>query len=173
MALAYVLQHVLDCCILATMGDLLKKRLQQQKFSSPYQEALLNILVCADHFTRRMEAVCAQHGITAAQYNVLRILRGVYPNGHARCDIINRMLQAAPDVTRLIDRLIRAGLARRGRSEIDGRLSLTFITPQGLALLDLMEPDISASDVALSELISERDARQISKLCERIYGGLE
>jgi DNA-binding MarR family transcriptional regulator len=155
------------------MGDLLKKRLQQQKFSSPYQEALLNILVCADHLTRRMEAVCAQHGITAAQYNVLRILRGVYPNGHARCDIINRMLQTAPDVTRLIDRLIRAGLARRGRSEIDARLSLTFITEQGLELLAVMDPDILAGELSLAQLVSERDARQVSKLCERIYGGLE
>src|SRR5688572_17468892 len=104
------------------MGEYLEKRLQQRQFNSIYHEALLNILVCADYLERQQEAVCAEYDITAAQYNVLRILRGVYPQGHPRCDIITRMIHAAPDVTRLIDRLIKGGFASRGKSDADGRL---------------------------------------------------
>lgn len=152
------------------MGERLQQRLKQHTFASVYQEALLNILVTADHLQRQMEETCSRHGITPAQYNVLRILRGVYPEGHARCDIIERMIQAAPDVTRLIDRLERAGLAHRGKSSNDGRLSLTFITPTGLDLLDRIQPDMDALHSTLFHVMTPDDARRLSDLCEQLYG---
>lgn len=152
------------------MGEALRDRLQQRSFESVHQEALLSLLVCADEFNRRMDAVCQQYGITAAQYNVLRILRGAYPSGHARCDIIKRMIQQAPDVTRLIGRLEKAQLVQRGASEHDGRLSITVITAKGLALLDSMETAVAQIHQDVAERISERDAKMITRLCERLYG---
>lgn len=152
------------------MGERLKERIKQQTFQSPFQMATLNIIVTADYLTRKLEAVCEEHGITGAQYNVLRILRGVHPGGHPRREIIARMLQIAPDVTRLIDRLEKAGLVRRGKGEQDARLSLTFITPQGLALLKRMQKDIDAFEAAMSNCMNEKEAATLSRLCEKIYG---
>lgn len=152
------------------MARSLRDRLQQQDFASPFQEATLNVLVCADFLQRRIETVCEQHGITSAQYNVLRILRGVHPNGHARCDIISRMIQAAPDVTRLIDRLVKSGLAKRTRSKDDGRLSVTVITSKGLALLTAMQHEVDALDIELTKRMSQADAKTLSALCEKVYG---
>jgi DNA-binding MarR family transcriptional regulator len=151
------------------MGEILRRRIKQEHFSSPYQEAFLSLLVAADHVQRKMDESCEANGITSAQYNVLRILRGVHPNGHARCDIIDRMLQEAPDVTRLIDRLEKAGLVSRGKSEEDGRLSLTFITKEGLALLDKMQPHITEANEMFSAKLSEQEALQLTSLCERIF----
>lgn len=147
------------------MSEALQERLQQRSFSSPYQEAHLSIVVAADTLQRAIEEVCQGFGITAAQYNVLRILRGVYPEGHARCDIIERMITAAPDVTRLIDRLVKAGLAKRGRSTNDARLSLTFITKKGLRLLEDIEPSITAMDQGLASHITLQEAQTVVRLC--------
>lgn len=151
------------------MPTSLKDRLQQQHFASVYQEATLNLLVCADHLQRGIEEICERFGITSAQYNVLRILRGVHPDGHPRCEIIRRMIQVAPDVTRLIDRLEKAGYAQRSRSAEDRRLSLTIITPAGLKLLERMQPDVDGLDTAIRDRLSESEARTLSKLCEKIY----
>jgi DNA-binding MarR family transcriptional regulator len=152
------------------MAQGLHDRLQQQTFTSEYQEATLNILVCADYLQRRIEEVCERHGITSAQYNVLRILRGVYPGGHPRCDIIARMIQTAPDVTRLIDRLHKAGYAERTRSEQDGRLSVTVITKPGLKLLAAMQPEIDRFDDEVRQRLTQAEASLLSALCEKIYG---
>ena len=64
------------------MGDALRHRIQQVHFESAVQEAFLNVLVAADHLRAQTERLCAGFGISASQYNVLRILRGVHPEGH-------------------------------------------------------------------------------------------
>jgi DNA-binding MarR family transcriptional regulator len=152
------------------MGDALKKRVQQESFESPMQEALLNLLVTADYLREQMDRACAELDITPAQYNVLRILRGVYPEGHPRCDIARRMIERAPDVTRLVDRLEKRGLVERDRSAADRRLSLTRITPAGLELLDRLAPRLAALESHLAERLSLRDRRELSRICEGIYG---
>ena len=153
------------------MGERLKERIKQRTFASPYQEALLSLLVCADFLTRKWEAACLVHGITGAQYNVLRILRGVYPDGHSRAEIIIRMIHAAPDVTRLIDRLVKSGYVRRGRSKQDGRLSLTFITQKGLDLVASMQPHIGELETEIEKHISVQEAGTLTEVCEKILSG--
>ena len=152
------------------MGDALKKRIKQTAdFSSPVEEALLNLMVAADHARSRLESVCARFGITPGQYNVLRILRGAHPKGHPRCEIAARLIEKAPDVTRLVNRLEAQGLAERDRSEEDRRLSLTRITKKGLELLGKMNSVMEETDRYFSERISRRDCRELTRICEGIY----
>lgn len=150
------------------MSEVLKQHLRLKSFDTPYQEAVLGLLVAADRINRKIEAACERYGITAAQYNVLRILRGVHPDGHPRFEIIDRMIQAAPDVTRLIDRLEKSGLVQRSRSTEDKRHSLTFITDRGLDLLRVLQPKIGSLEHQLSKEITEEDAKSIATLCDRI-----
>jgi DNA-binding MarR family transcriptional regulator len=151
------------------MGDALRKRIQQDRFQSAAQEAFLNLLVAADHVLSQSERTCAQFGISATQYNVLRILRGVHPEGHSRCEIARRMLERSPDVTRLIDRLEKRGLAERDRSERDRRLSISRITPAGLELLARMTPAIEQVERDFAARLSLDDCRELSQLCEQLY----
>ena len=152
------------------MGDSLRKRIQQEKFESPVIEAVFNLVVAADHVRARTDDVCEAFGISASQYNVLRILRGVHPDGHPRCEIARRMLERAPDITRLIDRLEAQDLVERDRSQSDRRLSISRITQKGLALLTRMTPRIRDLNIYFSERISRRDRRELSRICEGIYG---
>ena len=151
------------------MGEALKRRVKQERFDSPAHEAMLNLMVAADHVRERVDRVCSEYGITHGQYNVLRILKGVSPEGHPRCEIAGRMLERAPDVTRLVDRLETQGLVERDRSEEDRRLSITRITPKGLDLLLQMQPRLEEVHRYFSERVSRRDCRELSRICEGIY----
>jgi DNA-binding MarR family transcriptional regulator len=150
------------------MGDALKRRIKQARFESPQQEALLNLIVAANYIREQLERAVGQHGITLPQYNVLRILRGVYPQGHPRCDIATRMLDRAPDVTRIIDRLEEKSLVGRERDGDDRRHSIARITRDGLRLLERMEPAIQEAFGPLQR-ITMRDCKELSRICEAMY----
>jgi len=152
------------------MGDALRRRIRQNRFESPAQEALLNLMVAADHLRSRLEQVCSGFGLSASQYNVLRILRGVHPEGHPRCEIARRMLERAPDVTRLIDRLVKRGWVARDRCERDRRLSISRITAAGLELLERIGPSLEIVQRELAARVPQRDCRELSRICEEIYG---
>lgn len=155
------------------MGEALQKRIHQSRFESPWQEAVLNLLVAAGFVRSRVDDACAGQGISPAQYNVLRILRGSGAAGQSRCGIAARMLEKAPDITRLVDRLEAQGLVGRGRSESDRRLSITFITKAGLAVLDAVQPAMDELNSYLAERVSRRDCRELSRICEGLYGEVE
>ena len=154
------------------MAEILKRRLKQSKFESGEQEAILNILVCSNHIKNRVDAACSKSGITVSQYNVLRILKGKYPDGYARFDIISRMIDPAPDVTRLIDRLINQGLVERFTSDTDRRLSMARITEKGIDLLSHIKPQIDALNDLISNNLNSNETDKLSSLLEKIYADL-
>jgi len=151
------------------MGQVLRQRLRQARFESPVQEAFFNVLVASGHLRERVDRVLARHRLTSSQFNVLRILRGAHPSGLPRCEIAPRMLERAPDVTRIVDRLERASLVERGRSEADGRLSVARITRKGQALLERIDPELTETFRDLAGRLTEREAETLSALCEKFY----
>ena len=154
------------------MGNVLKRRLKQLSFESAEQEAILNILVSSNHVKSKIESVCTKHGITISQFNVLRILNGKYPEGYPRCDIISRMIDPAPDVTRLIDRLIKQGLVERYASTEDRRLSIARITNKGIAVLNKIKPKIDELNSLISSTLNIAERKQLSILLEKVYSDL-
>ncbi len=152
----------------------LKQRIKQTKgFESAAQEAMLNLMVAASTVRAEVEAVCSRYDLAASHYNVLRILGGGPPEGYPRCDILVRMIDRGPDVTRLTDRLAKQGLVERRRSEQDRRLVMHRITDRGRALLRAMHADIRAVQQAFAEHLSEDEQRQLSRLCTAVYAGAD
>lgn len=150
------------------MGETLNRRLQAEQKFPPHQEAMLNLLVAADAVRTELDRACDEFGLTHAQYNVLRIVRGA-PEGRSRAEIGARMLDRAPDVTRILDRLETRGLVERARGDEDRRQSIARITRQGAALLDQMEPRIRAVHDWLARKITRADAKELSRVAEKIY----
>ena len=101
----------------------------------PSQDAVLNVLATASWVSNVVAHALAPYGVTPAQYNVLRILRGSEPGGLCRNELRDRMLTRMPDVTRLLDRMEDAGLVARTREDEDRRMVRSRITSQGLELL--------------------------------------
>ena len=151
------------------MGHILRQRLRQERFDGPHHESVLNLLVAAAHMRAEIEAVCQEHALTGAQYNVLRILRGARPAGFARCEIAARMIERAPDLTRLVDRLIAAGMVERSRPAEDRRRSVARITRRGLDMLERIQPRFDEIHRAFAARVPTQDARELSRICERVY----
>ena len=141
------------------------QRIKQTKgYQSLAHEALIAVQVAAAYWEQRMEEVFGRHGLTLEQYNVLRILRGVHPDGHPRYEIADRLIRRAPDVTRLLDRLERQGFVRRVRSKEDRRLSITCITDKGLAALDAIEPERVLAQNEVAGQLNESDLRELCRI---------
>jgi DNA-binding MarR family transcriptional regulator len=109
---------------------------QTKPLESRQQEVALSILRTADALKRGRDARLRRNGITSAQYNVLRILRGAGKPGLPCGGIAELMLTAEPDVTRLLTRMERHGLLVRRRDDGDRRVVTTIATKRGLDLLD-------------------------------------
>jgi DNA-binding MarR family transcriptional regulator len=119
------------------------KRLQTElrkkyPFDSLEQEAMLNLLRAGDQFQNRFGRFFRQFGLTATQYNILRILRGEGKPLPA-LEIADRMIQVVPAITGLIDRLEKAEMVTRQRCEEDRRVVYVGITPKAVSLLAEMD----------------------------------
>lgn len=152
------------------MGELLERRLHQTKFEGPHHEALLGLLVAHAEVESMIDAAFQGTGLTQPQYNVLRILNGKYPDAYPRGEIAERMVKRAPDLTRMIDRLVGMGYVERTKGERDHRQSLTRITAEGRALLDQLRPKAQHISQILAERITAHEAQQLTQLLEKIYG---
>ena len=156
------------------MGQILREHIKQTvPFESRAQEAMLNLFVAAAHARRRVEKVCGEYDLQFSHHNVLRILRGAHPDGHPRCEIVERMLDPSPDVTRLIDKLVDRGLVQRSKSPRDRRMTIHTITDQGLALLKDMDPKVRDVQDWFDGRVSDRDLEHLSRICEGIYAEYE
>ena len=149
----------------------LAELIKQAQFDSPAHEAILNVMVTSAWVTGEIAAAVAPHGITPAQYNVLRILRGSHPKKLTCTDIGERLLDRTPDVTRLLDRLERAGLTHRARAAHDRRVVEVGITAEGRALLDRMRCDVEAAQARCTAHLSEEEHHVLSRLLERMRLG--
>ena len=128
------------------------------------QTAYVNLLAAADGVRALFEKVCAPFDITGQQYNVLRILRGAEPEGLPTLTIVERMIERAPGITRMIDRLESKGLVRREARSDDRRCVYCRITREGLNLLrPLDEPVEDANHKAFGGL-TRREIEQLVAL---------
>jgi DNA-binding MarR family transcriptional regulator len=146
----------------------IRERLQQRRFPSLADEAVVSLMVAAEHLDQAVAPIWERHGVTADQYNVLRILRGVYPGGHPRNEVARRMIHRAPDVTRMLDRLVRRGVVARVRNADDRRESIATITKAGLALLGRIDPEVLAVQKAVTAALPEPKLRQLVRLCDAL-----
>ncbi|HEX8691321.1 MAG TPA: MarR family transcriptional regulator [Longimicrobium sp.] len=116
---------------------------QSKPFPSLEEEAFLNVLRTANTLSQGASELLKQHDLTLTQYNVLRILRGAGEQGLTAGEIGERMITRDPDVTRLLDRLEKRGLAERWRCTEDRRVVWTRITPAGLAAIAPLDHQIT------------------------------
>jgi DNA-binding MarR family transcriptional regulator len=127
---------------------------QRRPFHSRSQEGVVALL-------RTVGRVVEERGITLQQYNVLRILRGAGDDGLPTLDIAARMIEHAPGVTRLLDRLEAKGLVRRKRCPRDRRQVLCHATPAALRLLAVLDAPMERAD---REALGMLDGSQLDTL---------
>ncbi len=147
----------------------LKNRIKQRKFSNPGQEAVLNIMAASSVLREKQNSILQDHGLSVQQYNILRILKGGPKEGFPRCEIYDRMVEKAPDITRLIDRMEKAQLVMRVRSESDRRQSIAQITQKGIKKLEELKPCITGHEQSIAKIFTEEDIKSIRMISSKIF----
>jgi DNA-binding MarR family transcriptional regulator len=140
---------------------------QTRPFASLHEEADLNIMRTSELIQLALARLFRPRGLSLAQYNILRILRGAGAGGLSGCVIRERLLACVPDLTRLIDRLEQAGWVRRRRSEEDRRMVFIAITPSGLDLLTALDPLVEELHRSQMAHLSDAELREIVALMTR------
>jgi DNA-binding MarR family transcriptional regulator len=107
--------------------------------------------------------------ITSNQYNILRILRGQYPNPATVNLLKERMLDKMSDASRLVERLRVKGLVKRDLSSDDRRRVDVMITEKGLKLLSAIDKLNEKSDTIFKNL-SSGEAKKINDLLDKLRG---
>jgi MarR family transcriptional regulator, organic hydroperoxide resistance regulator len=141
---------------------------QNRPFHSVKAEIAVSILRTAALIERHFAQVVARTGLTIQQYNVLRILRGAGSEGMPTLVIRDRMIHAAPGITRLLDKLEKAGFARRERTSPDRRQVFCYITERGLAVLDELDEEMRDADEVAVGSLSDAEQKQLLRLLENV-----
>lgn len=144
---------------------------QRRPFHSVKAEVAVSILRTAALIERHFAQVVARTGVTIQQYNVLRILRGAGADGLPTLVIRDRMIHAAPGITRLLDKLEKAGLARRERTSTDRRQVFCYITDEGRTVVEALEEEMREADEIAVGSLSELEQTQLLKLLEGVRSG--
>jgi DNA-binding MarR family transcriptional regulator len=139
---------------------------QTRPFRTRGEEAAIALMRTADLLRRAVAGIVEPHGITPQQYNVLRILRGAGEKGLPTLEIAERMIEATPGITRLIDRLERKELVLRKRCPTDRRQVFCIITGGGLRLLDRLDDPISGA-AEWAPRLSAHEHEQLMRLLDK------
>ena len=144
----------------------IEKDINQRKFKSEYQKAIVNLIYTYNWVTEKLKKVFDKEDITMQQFNILRILRGS-DKPLSTLQIRERMLDKMSDTSRIVDRLVLKGLVKKTVCESDKRLVDITITNKGkkmLEELDVFEPDFEK----IISSLSEEEAKVFNGLLDKI-----
>ena len=144
----------------------IEKDISQPAFRNEYQKGIINLIYTYNWMNEKMKKVFDNEGVTAQQYNILRILRGA-GKPISTLQIRERMLDKMSDTSRIVDRLVLKGLAKKNICKKDKRLVDVNISSAGeklLAGIDQYEKDM---DAILGNL-SDAEAKTLNKLLDKI-----
>ncbi len=153
-------------------SSLLQREIRQGKpFRSRGQEVVVALLRTADLVRRAVSRAVEPHEITLQQYNVLRILRGAGEQGLPTLEIAERMIEQAPGVTRLLDRLEAKGLVRRERCRHDRRQVLCWLTATGAELVSTLDEPVDRADVEAVGMLEPEEQDRLLRMLDAIRSG--
>ncbi len=145
----------------------LEEDIVQRKFRSEYHKLVVNILYTNSWLSGQQLKLFRQFDITAAQFNVLRILRGRNPEPATINLIIERMIDKMSNASRIVDKLVAKELATRLVSREDRRVVHVHITPKGLDLLAQLDPILNDWESNL-QVLSVEETTQLNNLLDKL-----
>lgn len=150
----------------------IEKDIQQDKFRNVHQKAAINLIYTVGWMRDKTKCFFETEDITPQQFNILRILRGSFPQPLSTLQIREKMIEKMSDTSRIVDRLITKGLVKKITCKSDRRLVDVIITDKGKKLLEKLDAKQDEIDGVLGNL-SEKDANILSNLLDKIREGGE
>ncbi|UEG50646.1 MarR family transcriptional regulator [Ferruginibacter lapsinanis] len=140
--------------------------IKQSKFRNEYQKVIINILFTYNWLANQHKPIFEKEDLTMQQFNILRILRGSR-DPLSTLQIRERMLDKMSDTSRIVDRLVIKGFAKKVVCKTDKRLVDVTITENGRKILARLDKQEEKMDEIVNSL-SEAEAKQLSKLLDKM-----
>ncbi len=145
----------------------LEQEIKQPKFRNEFHKLAVNILYTNGWLMNLYSTLFSKYDITSNQFNILRILRGQYPNPATVNLLKERMLDKMSDASRLVERLRLKGFIKRELKPNDRRCVDVVITDKGLHLLKEIDKLNDKHDSFLKNL-SESEAKKLNSLLDKL-----
>lgn len=142
---------------------------QTKPFRNEIQKLAININLTSSWLNAKMAEVLKPFDITPHQFNVLRILKGKYPESYCNQDITQRMIDKSSNSTRIVDKLLKKNLVIRTENANDRRLVSIKITDNGLILLTKIEQALISENFNFNTM-NEEKARQMNQWLDEMRG---
>ena len=141
--------------------------IQQKQFTSEFSKALINIRYTECWIGQKYNGFLKPSGLTTPQYNVLRILRGQYPNPATVNLLIERMIDKSSNASRIVDKLEEKGFVERRQCTNDRRAVDVIISQLGLDILKTLDGELAILEKGMKAL-TEEEAEQLNVLLDKI-----
>ncbi|MDX2306350.1 MAG: MarR family transcriptional regulator [Microscillaceae bacterium] len=147
----------------------IEEEIKQKSFRNEYQKAAINVLFTGNWLENKYKHFFKEKKfqITLQQYNVLKILKGQYPDSASINLIKKNMLDKMSDVSRIVERLRKSGLVRRELCPDDRRSVDVTITQVGLDLINEVDRQNDELDAVLNNL-SEEEVKILNQLLDKV-----
>ncbi|WP_421869078.1 MarR family winged helix-turn-helix transcriptional regulator [Marinoscillum sp.] len=141
--------------------------IKQSHFKSEFNKALINIIYTNSWLNQTQIGFFKKFDVTTPQYNILRILRGQYPNPATVNLLIERMLDKSSNASRIVDKLEKKGLVERKQCSQDRRAVDVLITQKGLDLLSEIDGQMGEWENLMQNL-SEDECATLNNLLDKL-----
>jgi DNA-binding MarR family transcriptional regulator len=129
----------------------------------------INLINIVDLINERQRIVLDNFDVTHSQFNILRILKGAYPQPLFLKEVQQRMVFSSSDITRLVDRLMLKNLVERSTNQEDKRKINITLSAEGLKVLKKLSPEMEATVYNFFEhTISQDEATSVNLTLDKI-----
>jgi DNA-binding MarR family transcriptional regulator len=147
----------------------LEKEIASTKFESNHHKAVINLLYTYGWVTNLLRKQFDKYQLTMQQYNILRILRGQYPQPATINLLKERMLDKMSDASRIVERLVQKGFVSRCTNEKDRRAVDIMINEKGLEILKTLDLELNINNI-LKNNLNDEEAVQLNVLLDKMRG---
>ena len=142
--------------------------IQQKQFISEFQKAHINVLYTASFLNQKTLKALKPFQISPQQFNILRILRGRYPQPASVKLLTEKMIDKTSNASRLVEKLRTKGLVAREASDDDRRKVDVQITKAGLELLEQASTAIEQMIQKYGTTITPEEAGALNGLLDKL-----
>lgn len=143
--------------------------IKQETFKSEFSKVVVNLMFTNNWLNEQENKLFKPYGLTTAQYNVLRILRGQYPNPATINLLIDRMLDRMSNASRIVDKLMAKDLVARQQNLKDRRAVDVIITKKGLKILEKIDLNMEQFEKSINQF-SEQECKDANAFLDRFRG---
>lgn len=145
----------------------LEKAIKQTAFKTEEERLVINLVYTSGWLSSEQNRFFKRFGISSQQYNVLRILRGQFPNPASVGLIQERMLDKMSNASRLIEKLKQKKLVKRSECSKDRRQVDVLITEDGLKLLEDIDK-LNGEMHSICNTLNQTEKKKLNELLDKL-----